>query len=286
MTFASHPNRAQSWFDNGEARFVAFIAGGDSGSGVLRPNPNNSDGAMIIDCHGHYTTEPKDLLRWRKEQVDHVKDPVKQPSKASLKVSDDEIRESLEGAQLKLQRERGTDVTIFSPRAMGMSHHIGDYNVSLAWSQLCNEMIYRVCTLYPNNFIGVCQLPQSPGVSPDSCIGELERYRGLAMNNKRPPLDEMMKNNVWFDTCVYHQPGIDLLTKVVPIENILFASEMVGAVRGKDPQTGYDFDDTKRYVDHAPGLSAEDKKKIFEGNALRAYPRLKKKLAARATAPA
>ncbi len=306
---------------------------------------------MIIDCHGHYTTEPKDLLRWRKEQVDHLKDPAKQPSKALLKVSDDEIRESLEGAQLKLQRERGTDLTIFSPRAMGMSHHIGDYNVSLAWSQLCNEMIHRVCTLYPSNFVGVCQLPQSPGVSPDSCIGELERcvkefgfvgcnlnpdpsggywtappltdrwwykfyekmvmgdlfkdfptlkliiphgggavpfhwgrYRGLAINNKRPPLDEMMKNNVWFDTCVYHQPGIDLLTKVVPIDNILFASEMVGAVRGKDPQTGYDFDDTKRYVDGAPGLSAEDKKKIFESNVLRAYPRLKSKLSARTAA--
>jgi 4-oxalmesaconate hydratase len=112
------------------------------------------------------------------------------------------------------------------------------------------------------------------------------RYRGLALNNKRPPLDEMMKDNVWFDTCVYHQPGIDLLTKVVPIDNILFASEMVGAVRGKDPQTGQDFDDTKRYVDHAPGLSAEDKKKIFEGNALRAYPRLKNKLRAKAPARA
>ena len=74
---------------------------------------------------------------------------------------------------------------------------------------------------------------------------------------------------------------------MVPIENILFASEMVGAVRGKDPQTGYDFDDTKRYVDHAPGLSAEDKKKIFAENALRAYPRLKHKLAKRvAAAPA
>ena len=64
------------------------------------------------------------------------------------------------------------------------------------------------------------------------------RYRGLAQNNKRPPLEEMMRNNVFFDTCVYHQPGIDLLTKVVPIDNILFASEMVGAVRGNDPQTG------------------------------------------------
>jgi 4-oxalmesaconate hydratase len=110
------------------------------------------------------------------------------------------------------------------------------------------------------------------------------RYRGLALNNKRPPLDEMMKDHVWFDTCVYHQPGIDLLTKVVPVDNILFASEMVGAVRGVDPQSGQDFDDTKRYVDRAPGLSADDKAKIFEGNALRAYPRLKDRLAKRQAA--
>src|SRR5262249_16402169 len=171
-------NDLEGGFDNGEARFVAF---GRCRRGISVPRSRarahtpKSDGVMIIDCHGHYTTEPKDLLRWRKEQIENVKEPGKQPSKASLKVSDDEIRESLEGAQLKLQRERGTDVTIFSPRAMGMSHHIGDYNVSLAWSQVCNEMIHRVCTLYPENFIGVCQLPQSPGVSPDSCIGELER---------------------------------------------------------------------------------------------------------------
>ena len=24
---------------------------------------------MIIDCHGHYTTEPKDLHRFRKDQT-------------------------------------------------------------------------------------------------------------------------------------------------------------------------------------------------------------------------
>ena len=64
-------------------------------------------------------------------------------------MTDDEIRESIEGAQLKLQRERGTDLTIFSPRASGMGHHIGDYSVSLEWSQICNDLIHRVCTLYP-----------------------------------------------------------------------------------------------------------------------------------------
>ena len=57
------------------------------------------------------------------------------------------------------------------------------------------------------------------------------RYRGLALQNKRTPIEEMIKNNVFFDTCVYHLPGIELLTKVVPIDNILFASEMIGAVQ-------------------------------------------------------
>ena len=75
------------------------------------------------------------------------------------------------------------------------------------------------------------------------------RYRGLAQDMKRPPLDTHVMKNVFFDTCVYHQPGIDLLLKVIPVENILFGSEMVGAVRGIDPTTGFNYDDTKRYID-------------------------------------
>ena len=100
------------------------------------------------------------------------------------------------------------------------------------------------------------------------------RFRGIALNNGKPELAEIMGKNIFFDTCVYHQPGIDLLTKVVPVDNILFASEMVGAVKGNDPKTGFGFDDTKRYVDAAP-ISDADKKKIFEGNAYKVYPRLK-----------
>jgi len=100
------------------------------------------------------------------------------------------------------------------------------------------------------------------------------RYRGLALNNNRPPLSELLRKNVFFDTCVYHLPGIELLTKVIPADNILFASEMVGAVKGIDPETGHDFDDTKRYIDAVPWLTAEDKAKIFEGNARKVYRRL------------
>jgi 4-oxalmesaconate hydratase len=338
---------------------------------------------MIIDCHGHYTTEPQQLLDYRKQQVAALKDPARKPSRAALAISDDEIRESLEGAQLKIQRERGTSLTLFSPRASGMGHHIGDAATSLDWSQACNELIHRVCTLYPKNFIGVCQLPQSPGVDPKTCVGELlrcveefgfvgcnlnpdpsgghwtappltdrwwyplyekmveldvpamvhvsascnenfhttgahyinadttafmqfitgdlfrdfptlkfviphgggavpyhwGRYRGLAMNLKRAPLEELLKN-VYFDTCVYHLPGIELLTKVVPADNILFASEMLGAVKGIDPQTGHYFDDTKRYIDQVTWLGAADKEKIFAGNARKVYGRLAARLPA------
>jgi 4-oxalmesaconate hydratase len=95
----------------------------------------------------------------------------------------------------------------------------------------------------------------------------------LAQDAKLGLLSDLMLNNVFFDTCVYHLPGQELLAKVIPIDNILFASEMIGAVRGIDPETGHHYDDTKRYIDRLP-LSADDKAKIFEGNARRVYGRL------------
>ena len=336
---------------------------------------------MIIDCHGHYTTAPKELQIFRDRQLAALTDSTRRPTDKDLGISDDQIRESLEGAQLKLQRERGTDVTIFSPRASAMAHHIGDATTSLNWSRHCNDLIHRVCTLYPDNFVGVCQLPQSPGVPPSNSIDELERcvnelgfigcnlnpdpsgghwtapplidkywypiyekmveldvpamvhvssscnpvfhatgahyinadttafmqliqgdlfkdfptlrfiiphgggavpfhwgrYRGLAQDMKRPILEDHLLKNVFFDTCVYHLPGIELLLKVIPVDNILFGSEMVGAVRGIDPRTGQYYDDTKRYVDALP-LTDADRYKLFEGNARRVYPRIAKKL--------
>jgi 4-oxalmesaconate hydratase len=337
---------------------------------------------MIIDCHGHYTTAPKGLQVFRDAQLAGLQQPGPAPSKGRLDISDDEIRESLEGAQLKLQRERGSDVTIFSPRASAMGHHLGDATTSLHWSQHCNDLIHRVCGLYPKNFVGVCQLPQTPSDPLANCIDELERcvtglgfigcnlnpdpsggrwtappltdkywypfyekmveldvpamvhvstscnpnfhttgahyinadttafmqfiqadlfkdfppirfiiphgggavpyhwgrYRGLAQDMKRPPLREMVRNNVFFDTCVYHLPGIELLLKILPVDNILFGSEMVGAVRGIDPETGHYFDDTKRYIDAVSSLTNADRGKIFEENAHRVFPRLSDRL--------
>ena len=329
---------------------------------------------MIIDCHGHYTTAPKPLEDWRDRQLAGLLDPYRKLPSPQPSISDDQIRETIEKGQLKVQKARGSDVTLFSPRAAGMAHHAGNQKISEDWSRVANDLIYRVTELFPQNFIGVCQLPQSPGVDPSNCIPELERcvkelgfvgcnlnpdpsgghwtsppltdrswyplyekmaeldvpgmihvsgscnpcfhttgahyingdvtafmqlvegdlfkdfptlkiiiphgggaapyhwgrYRGMAQMMNKGTLVEHLMKNVFFDTCVYHQPGINLLAEVVPVDNILFASEMIGAVRGIDPETGHEYDDTKRYVDGL-SISDEDKKKIFELNARKVF---------------
>ena len=334
--------------------------------------------SLIIDCHGHYTTAPKALDDWRNQQIAGIQDPTKMPKAADLKISDDDLRHSIETNQLKLMKERGSDITLFSPRASFMAHHIGDFQVSSTWAAICNELCFRVSKLFPDNFVPVAMLPQSPGVDPATCIPELERcvkeygavginlnpdpsgghwtspplndrhwypiyekmvehnlpamihvstscnacfhttgahylnadttafmqclnsdlfkdfptlkfliphgggavpyhwgrFRGLAQELKKPLLEEHLLNNIFFDTCVYHQPGIDLLNTVIPVKNVLFASEMIGAVRGIDPQTGHYYDDTKRYIQASKILSDADRHAIYEGNVRRVFPRL------------
>ena len=85
---------------------------------------------MIIDVHGHYTTAPRALEAWRSQQIASLANPALKPRAGDLKISDDEIRETIETNQLKQMKSRGSDLTIFSPRASFMAHHIGDFQVS------------------------------------------------------------------------------------------------------------------------------------------------------------
>jgi 4-oxalmesaconate hydratase len=336
---------------------------------------------MVIDCHGHYTTTPPAHRTFRAAQLARLADPSL-PEPAPAEIADDEIRESIEANQLRLLRERGGDVMIFSPQASAMEHHVPDPATARAWARACNDLIARVVELFPEHFAGACQLPQTPGGSLDDSIAELRRcveelgfvgcnvnpdpsgghwtskpltdrfwyplyealvafdvpamihvsascnpnfhalgahylnadtsafmqliegdlfadfpalrlviphgggavpyhwgrYRGLADRLGRPPLDEHLMGNVFFDTCVYHHAGVELLHTVIDADNILFASEMLGAVRGVDPETGFHWDDTKRYVD-ALDLPEPDRRKVFELNARRVYPRLDARLA-------
>jgi 4-oxalmesaconate hydratase len=43
-------------------------------------------------------------------------------------------------------------------------------------------------------------------------------------------------------------------------------------VRGIDPETGHNYDDTRRYVD-AAAITDADRQLVFEANARRVFPR-------------
>ena len=90
----------------------------------------------------------------------------------------------------------------------------------------------------------------------------------------KPTLAEHLMRNVFFDSCVYHQAGIDLLCKVIDSDNVLFGSEMVGAVKGVDPETGHPFDDTRRMIEHF-AFPADQRIAVFSANAMKVYPRLR-----------
>jgi len=113
---------------------------------------------MIIDCHGHYTTEPKDLHRFRKEQTAAATSAEKtaMPSRASLKMSDDEIAKALSKISSDAARARHRPDHLLA-RASGMGHHIGDESVSLEWSQILQRSDRAGRVAVPENFIGVCQ---------------------------------------------------------------------------------------------------------------------------------
>jgi len=129
---------------------------------------------MIIDCHGHYTTAPAALQEYRDAQLARLKDPAL-PVPAEPLISDDEIRATIEGNQLRIVRERGHDVTVFSPRASAMGHHVDDPATAVAWARVCNDLIYRVTTLFPDYYVGAAQLPQVAGEPLGSSVAELER---------------------------------------------------------------------------------------------------------------
>src|SRR5437870_369093 len=127
---------------------------------------------MIIDIHGHYTTYPPGVEAYRGAQIAQLGAPVK----GKLNVTDDEIRQSIEGGQLRVQRERATDLTLFSPRASWMGHHFGNELISRYWTEHTNDLVNRVSQLFPDNFVGVCALPQTRGQDPSrACVNELVR---------------------------------------------------------------------------------------------------------------
>jgi 4-oxalmesaconate hydratase len=129
---------------------------------------------VIIDIHGHYTTTPAGHQAFRDAQLARLADPAA-PAPEPARISDDQIRESVERNQLKVLRERGGDVMLFSPRASGMEHHVPDAPTAQAWARASNDLVHRVGELFPEHVAPVAQLPQTPGGGLGDVIAELRR---------------------------------------------------------------------------------------------------------------
>jgi len=289
------------------------------------------DAAVIIDCHGHYTTAPKPLQAYRDAQIAGLKDPSHVQTKGV--VANNRRRDPREPRGRATEaaaraRHRRDDFLAAGVGDGAPRRRRDDQPALVAALQRPDRARLRAVS---KNFVGVCQLPQSPSVPPARSICELEALRQRArLHRLQPeprsvgrPLDvaaadrsvvvsalredggarrsamvhvssscnpnfhatgahyinadttafmqfltaDLFKDfpalrfviphgggavavslgplprpragheaaaarrsdshNVFFDTCVYHLPGIELLVKVVPADNILFGSEMV-----------------------------------------------------------
>jgi 4-oxalmesaconate hydratase len=99
---------------------------------------------------------------------------MRKPATADLGITDEELVKSVQ-PQLKLQKERGSDLTIFSPRRGRHGAPRGHRGTGIVWTRMSNDLIARICRLLPDNFVGVGQLPQHPGKPVQNCVPELER---------------------------------------------------------------------------------------------------------------
>jgi len=328
---------------------------------------------LIIDAHTHYTTAPAELQAYRGQQITNLAKPVR----AKLRISDEQLERSMRG-QFKRMQESGIHRLLFSPQASAMGHHFGSVVVSRYWTEACNDLIARIAGLWPDKIAPVCQLPQSPGVSPKSWVEELERcvkdlgfvgcninpdmaggrepltlslgdewwyplwekmveldvpctihasaslnpamhltsayyisqhhsaavellrsrvfqdfpklkiiiphgggaipyqwnrHRGMHVREGLEPFEEAARRVYW-DMAIYDKEAMELLIKRVGVDNVLFATEMFGAVNAIDPKTGRNFEDITPIFQSIDWLTDEDRRKVTEGNARKVFSRM------------
>ena len=328
---------------------------------------------MIIDAHAHFTGAPPELQAYRGRQLINLA----RPARGQLQISDEQLEVSMR-RRFKRMEESGIDRLLFSPQASAMGHHFGSELVSRHWTEVCNDLIGRVARLWPDKISPICQLPQSPGVSPKHWVDELERcvkelgfiacninpdlaggrepltpslgdewwypmweklveldvpgtiqastslhpamhttnsyyiaqhhsaavellcsrvfqdfprlkiviphgggavpyqwnrHRGMHVSSGLEPFEEAARRVYW-DMAIYDKEAMELLIKRVGVDNVLFATEMFGAVNAIDPETGRNFEDVVPIFQSIDWLGDEDRRKITEGNARKIYTRM------------
>jgi hypothetical protein len=194
-------------FTVGDTQYVGRVNGNAMSGETKGRDPGNGKrrgSAMIIDIHGHYTTEPPALHAFRDKQLAGLADSARKPSSTDLGISDETLVKSVQ-PQLKFQTERGGDLTLFSPRAGGMAHHVGTEKISLEWSRICNDLIHRICRLLPDNFVAVGSCRSSRRVA-EELHPRARAPRERARLRRREPEPRSLGRHV--DRPAAHRPAL------------------------------------------------------------------------------
>ncbi len=132
-------------------------------------------------------------------------DASRRPSSTDLGISDETLVASVQ-PQLKFQKERGGDLTVFSPRAGGMAHHVGSEKVSQEWSRICNDLIHRICRLLPDNFVAGGPAAAVPGRIAEELHPRARAHRERARLRRREPQPGPFGRHV--DRPAAHRPAL------------------------------------------------------------------------------
>lgn len=74
---------------------------------------------------------------------------------------------------IKVMDERRIDIQLLSPRPVAMMQWERPYLVH-SWTKTTNRVINYICEQYPDRYIGIAQLPQTPYETTEKCADELE----------------------------------------------------------------------------------------------------------------
>jgi predicted TIM-barrel fold metal-dependent hydrolase len=82
--------------------------------------------------------------------------------------------------------------------------------------------------------------------------------------------------NLFFDTCAHDEGFLSAAFGQRGVDQMLFGTEAPGSGGAKRPETGRPADDLVPVIAGLPGLTEEDKLKVFNGNAKKVFPQLAK----------